>query len=456
MKYSLKKTRSLLEWYGAGAGSTADSNVMGRSAGSSTQPYFQYSILPLSFDLQQKGNSTKLDLEEFPIIIGDFVTGTCFFDKKKHKGKILSFYREEGSTDIKHVNILDDDTREILPLDPDTVRKYEKAPVPLSRVLHESLDEFFNDADPYNDFYPENSIVDSNEMTVNWIEDNLYFSEPYEVTSKGIILKGNIRFKNNFEYFPNYLNIIKHQNGEIYLNSSKLKSLQGLPYSCDKLKLHNLENLDSLKGLPKEMNEFTIDFLPALKSLDAPINAKVIIIFNTPISKLDNLPNNCDYLYLSCLFNLKDLENCPEYCKNFLCDNCRNIDSLKGCPKSVSQVFELRNLEITNLEYFPDDVKICYLKNLKNLTSLKGMKDSVLTFSLYNAENIYSCEGMSSEVDYVELLSCKNLRDLTGIPKSIRNIRISRNYYIDKNKDIEDYLKTLDMPLYKVNISIVP
>ena len=113
-----KPRKKLNEWYGAGF---SDSNILGSSAGKSGQPYCEYRILPLSFNLQQKGNSSKEDFRDWPINIGQYVYGKCVYDKKEHHGRILNFYYEEGKNDlIKYIFILDQN-REIVPLMPETV-----------------------------------------------------------------------------------------------------------------------------------------------------------------------------------------------------------------------------------------------------------------------------------------------------------------------------------------------
>lgn len=113
----------LNEWFGAGT--SGGTGMLGSSA-TNGQPYCEYKIIPLSFNLQQRGNSTKEDFGEFPINIGQYVYGNCVYDDKEHHGRILSFYEEEGKNDeIKYVYILDQN-REIVPLYPESIYVKEK------------------------------------------------------------------------------------------------------------------------------------------------------------------------------------------------------------------------------------------------------------------------------------------------------------------------------------------
>lgn len=109
----------LNEYYGQGftgpSGSSSSSTL-------GSQPYCEYRILPLTHSLEQKGNSTKTNLHEFPIRVGDAVYGKCLYDGKIHTGKISRFYYEEGSTLIKYVYIIDQNA-ELVPLYPSTVKK---------------------------------------------------------------------------------------------------------------------------------------------------------------------------------------------------------------------------------------------------------------------------------------------------------------------------------------------
>ena len=78
---------------------------------------FQYRIVPLSFNLQQKGNDklyTKTEREIYHI--GDIVEGQCIYDKKYHIGQIVSILYDEKTNKPIMVYILDKDKRFYLPL----------------------------------------------------------------------------------------------------------------------------------------------------------------------------------------------------------------------------------------------------------------------------------------------------------------------------------------------------
>lgn len=79
---------------------------------------FQYRILPLSFNLQQKGNDIKnMHIQKRDLYnIGDIVDGICLYDNKTHKGTILNIIYDEKTNNPISVYIMDKKTKQILPL----------------------------------------------------------------------------------------------------------------------------------------------------------------------------------------------------------------------------------------------------------------------------------------------------------------------------------------------------
>ncbi len=79
---------------------------------------FQYRILPLSFNLQQKGNDIKnMHIQNRDLYnIGDIVDGICLYDNKIHKGTILNIIYDEKTNNPISVYIMDKKTKQVLPL----------------------------------------------------------------------------------------------------------------------------------------------------------------------------------------------------------------------------------------------------------------------------------------------------------------------------------------------------
>lgn len=79
---------------------------------------FQYRILPLSFNLQQKGNDIKnMHIQNRDLYnIGDIVDGICLYDNKIHKGIILNIIYDEKTNNPISVYIMDKKTKHVLPL----------------------------------------------------------------------------------------------------------------------------------------------------------------------------------------------------------------------------------------------------------------------------------------------------------------------------------------------------
>ena len=79
---------------------------------------FQYRILPLSFNLQQKGDDkNNMHIQERDLYnIGDIVDGICLYDNKIHKGTILNIIYDEKTNNPISVYIMDKKTKQVLPL----------------------------------------------------------------------------------------------------------------------------------------------------------------------------------------------------------------------------------------------------------------------------------------------------------------------------------------------------
>lgn len=87
---------------------------------------FSYNILPLQFNLQQKGNTKPNDKGVFKYYVGDFVTGICEYDDNQHNGIIKHLYYDPETAKVKLVYIQDMETQQIVPLKANTVKKYKQ------------------------------------------------------------------------------------------------------------------------------------------------------------------------------------------------------------------------------------------------------------------------------------------------------------------------------------------
>ena len=91
---------------------------------------FEYKLMPLSFNLQQKGNdNTHNELNgRFKYNHGDLVSGMCVYDKKDHYGTIINILYDEKTNKPKIAYILDAESSLVLPLVYRTLfkAKYEK------------------------------------------------------------------------------------------------------------------------------------------------------------------------------------------------------------------------------------------------------------------------------------------------------------------------------------------
>ena len=89
---------------------------------------FLYKLMPLSFNLQQRGNDKhNLSLSnKDKFFIGDIVSGICLYDYKTHIGNITQIIYDEKTSNPISVYILDKDTKLNLPLNYSTLEKENK------------------------------------------------------------------------------------------------------------------------------------------------------------------------------------------------------------------------------------------------------------------------------------------------------------------------------------------
>lgn len=103
---------------------------------------FEYKIMPLSFNLQQKGNDNLENNlnDRFSYNFGDLVQGVCVYDKAEHKGTIINILYNEKTNKPKIAYILDAYSSQVLPLIYNTLYK----------AYYENL-EFIEDEDELYD-----------------------------------------------------------------------------------------------------------------------------------------------------------------------------------------------------------------------------------------------------------------------------------------------------------------
>ena len=83
---------------------------------------FQYRIMPLAFNLQQRGNgSTSCVVTRCIFNIGDSISGECVYDNKKYTGKIVNIVFDEEDDPLS-LYIMDSKTRMVLPIKADSAK----------------------------------------------------------------------------------------------------------------------------------------------------------------------------------------------------------------------------------------------------------------------------------------------------------------------------------------------
>ena len=93
----------------------------------SEDPYFKYEILP--YNMHQGRRYKPVNLGEFPIMKGSYVSGVCPIDDEVHSGTVYKILKN-SEAEIEWIFILEDKTREFIRLDPDTVNLSTPIPIP--------------------------------------------------------------------------------------------------------------------------------------------------------------------------------------------------------------------------------------------------------------------------------------------------------------------------------------
>lgn len=87
---------------------------------------FQYRIMPLAFNLQQRGNGPDSCVITRCIFnIGDNISGICSYDKKKHVGKVVNIVFDTED-DPLILYVMDNKNRMMLPIQADTAKILSK------------------------------------------------------------------------------------------------------------------------------------------------------------------------------------------------------------------------------------------------------------------------------------------------------------------------------------------
>ena len=107
----------------------------------SEDPYFKYEILP--YNMNQGRRYKPVNLGEFPIMKGSYVSGVCPIDDEVHSGTVYKILKD-GEGEIEWIFILEDKTREFIRLDPDTVNLSTPIPIPSKHL-----------ADPFANYKPK-------------------------------------------------------------------------------------------------------------------------------------------------------------------------------------------------------------------------------------------------------------------------------------------------------------
>lgn len=130
--------------------------------GSTRNNGFLYKIMPLSFNLQQRGNDFKVKkYNKCKFNIGDNVRGLCLEDKKEHSGRITNILYSTNTEVPYLVYIIDNKTRQKLSLNFSSL-EYNNSKIDesygfdVSIKLYETLNE-----DKYNKLKLQNRMVNS-------------------------------------------------------------------------------------------------------------------------------------------------------------------------------------------------------------------------------------------------------------------------------------------------------
>ena len=232
--------------------------------------------------------------------------------------------------------------------------------------------------------------------------------------------------------FPYHLESLKGCPKEVEefqcIRTERLKTLEGGPEICkgDYLIQHS-SSLESLKGAPKKIGgTFDCQNCCKLKSLEGG-------------PKEVTNKYNCRLC-----FNLKNLNGGPDYVGNiFDCCECDNLESLEGGPKEVLHFWCNFCPKLKSLKGAPKIVKGSFTADHTGIEKLdSGIEEVDRNFVIYNCDKLVSLEGAPKLVrDTFDISNCINIKSLKGLENTeIENdLCLVRCYGLNDMEDIIKY-----------------
>lgn len=176
----------------AGFSSSQDFNCSG----------FSYEIKPLSFTLSQKGNDPGPEdkNKSFKYFVGDFVTGYCPYDGKKHEGMIKYLYwaPEGDGTKPVLVYVQDFKNEDTIPLEASTVKQTLTRYTPnelaqkdyfRSRDMEIAHDYAFSSAPRTYEAFDFNTNPTTKQLNEERVLSKKFFDENFKIKDKTYVDK---------------------------------------------------------------------------------------------------------------------------------------------------------------------------------------------------------------------------------------------------------------------------
>lgn len=151
---------------------------------------------------------------------------------------------------------------------------------------------------------------------------------------------------------------------------------------------------------------------------------RFIIKFANNLESLEGCPREVEEFQCIRTERLKTLEGGPEICKgDYLIQHSKSLESLKGAPKKIGGNFDCQNCcKLITLEGGPEEVTYSYRTDTcMALKSLKGGPRYVGTiFDCSECHSLESIEGAPEDTLHFYCDLCRKLKSLKGAPKKLR------------------------------------
>lgn len=232
-----------------------------------------------------------------------------------------------------------------------------------------------------------------------------------------------------------------------------------LPPNLITLNLRKCKNLRELKLLPHTLEELILSecasiTAASLSEYPLPPKLRLIDLFtcNGVYGNLSFLPQSVENLNIALCRTIYDVNNLPKKLKKINFSWCRGIHDISKLPYGIEYA-DLSWCEgISAIDELP--ISLTYLslsgcEKIENVTPLNRLKQlrhlSLCWFE--DLPSLGSAFDNLSKLEYLDLSHSKSLNDITGIPKSVKTLKLCWCESLELISDLDLPLDIQDLDL---------